>query len=177
MKRMQRQQVGLGPTPERAAMADFAAEALTPDGKTVALRQVDSLAVLRRRGTITAAQARAGQMFRDDWAAFQRAMNAPALDPGKVRVDGGGAGWDPEPSRRGGRAWDLLGRLGGVHSLGGACLVKVVGEGMTVQRFAETEGWPGVALSPHAVKGALLVVLEALVGFYGMDRETETNAR
>ena len=151
-------------------MSDFAPEALTPDGKTVALRQVDSLAALRRKGTITAAQARAGQIFREDWAAFQRAMSAPAIDPGKVRVDGGGAGWDPEPSRRGGRAWGLLGRLGGVHSPSGACLVKVVGEGMSLRHFAKVEGWDGRPMLPQTAAGLLLGALGALVGFYGVDR-------
>ena len=170
-------EVGLGPTPERRRQADFAPEALTPDGRTVALRQVDSLATLQRSGTITPLQAKAGRLFRSDWEALNRAMGAPAIDLGKVRVDGGGAGWTPEPCHAGGRAWVALGRLGGVHAPAGACLVKVVGEGMSLRGFARLEGWPGRKLSHETASGLLLAALGALVSFYRLDPEETGKAR
>lgn len=162
--------IGLGPTPERQAKGEFKPEAVTPDGKTVALRQVDSLATLLAKGTIDKAQFKAGQRFRGDYEALARASAAPAQDYGRVRVDGGGAYHDPEPCTRGARAWDALGRVGGMHSPCGAVLVKVVGERMSVWQFAKSEGWDGRPMDANRASGLLIGALGALVAFYEGDR-------
>jgi hypothetical protein len=169
--------VGLGPTPERAAKGEFRKEGVTADGKTVALRQVDSLATLLAKGTIDQAQFKAGQTFRGDYEALARASAAPAQDYGRVRVDGGGAYRDPEPWVRGGRAWDALGRVGGMHSPCGAVLVKVVGEGMSLRQFAQSEGLHGQTMHVDRAAGLLIGALGALEVFYAGDRARDAEGR
>jgi hypothetical protein len=160
--------VGLGPTKERAAKGTFVDTGRTADGRIVAMKATDSLTDLRRRGTITEVQLRAGLEFREDFERLEAALAVPAADWTRLRVDGGSGAHAHLPRSAGQGAWDVLSGIGGLHSLGGACLVRIAAEGMSLSEFARTGGAGGSPLSVHAVKGALLVALDVATVVYGV---------
>lgn len=133
-------------------------------------RAVDTLAVMERRGSITAAMRRAGDDFR---ARFATAQLDPlrALDYSRLR-DGGGArrnrGEEPGLRVEGAReaVWHAVLAVGGMGSPGGSCLWHVVGWERSLKEWALEQGWNGRRVSQEAASGILTAALGALEAHY-----------
>lgn len=158
------------PTPERGEhgvierierpIADVAGGSARP------YRAVDTLAMMERRGSITAAMRQAAEDFR---ARFASAQLDPlrALDYSRPR-DGGGvrrkAGEEPGLRVEGARelVWRAVLAVGGLGSPGGSCLWHVVGWECSLKEWALEQGWSGRRVSQEAASGILIAALGAL---------------
>ena len=126
---------GTGPTPERRqhgpieqldrAIGDSAGHPARP------FRAVDTLAIMERRGSITAAMRQAGEDFRTRFAVAQldplRALDLSHLriaEP-RLRREGDGPGVRIEAAR--GTVWRAVQAVGGIASPAGSCLWHVLG--------------------------------------------------
>jgi hypothetical protein len=133
-------------------------------------RAVDTLAVMERRGSITASMRQAGEDFR---ARFATAQLDPlrALDYSRPR-DGGASrrngGDEPGMWVEGARAavWRAVLALGGLGSPGGSCLWHVVGWERSLKDWALQQGWSGRRVSQEAASGILIAALGALEAHY-----------
>jgi hypothetical protein len=159
-----------GPTRERRqhglverlphAIADEAGRPARP------YRNVDTLGVMLRKGTITPAMRQAGDDFH---ALFVRAALDPLRAPDLRRARVGGH--DAEPgerqleSRR--RIWRALQALGGIASPAGSCAWHVLGCEWTVKDWALRQGWGGRPMSQEAAAGVLVGALGVLQALYG----------
>lgn len=133
-------------------------------------RAVDTLAVMERRGSITASMRQAGEDFR---ARFATAQLDPlrALDYSRPR-DGGGprrnrgeeAGMRVEGARA--AVWRAVLAVGGLGSPGGSCLWHVVGWECSLKEWALQQGWSGRRVSQEAASGILIAALGALEAHY-----------
>ncbi|MGH7029797.1 MAG: hypothetical protein ACREE9_02840 [Stellaceae bacterium] len=158
------------PTPERLdhgvverlerPIADIAGRSARP------YRAVDTLALMERRGSITAAMRQAGEDFR---ARFATAHLDPlrALDYSRPRNgaaarhnDGEGPGSRVEGARQ--TVWRLILAVGGLGSPGGSCLWHVVGWEHSLKEWALEQGWSGRRVSQEAASGILIAALGAL---------------
>jgi hypothetical protein len=134
-------------------------------------RAVDTLAVMERRGSITASMRQAGEDFR---ARFAIAQLDPlrALDYSRPR-DGGAArrnrGEEPGMRVEGARSavWRAVLAVGGLGSPGGSCLWHVVGWERSLKEWALQQGWSGRRVSQEAASGILIAALGALEAHYG----------
>src|SRR5271169_5557692 len=129
-------------------------------------RAVDTLAMMERRGSITAAMREAGEYFRMRFATAQldplRALDySRPRDGATVRRKGG-----EEPGLRveGAResVWRAVLAVGGMGSPGGSCLWHVVGCGRSLNEWALEQGWSGRLVSQEAASGILIAALGAL---------------
>jgi hypothetical protein len=165
-----------GPTPERRqhggierlerAIGDAAGHPSRP------YRAIDTLAVMQRRGSITAGMRQAGEDFR---ARFASAQLDPlrALDLTHVRV--GGRSLRPEgnsPALRieAARAavWRAVQAVGGIASPAGSCLWHVLGWERSLKEWALERGWSGRRVSQEAASGILIAALGALEVHFGI---------
>jgi hypothetical protein len=129
-------------------------------------RAVDTLAIMERRGSITAGMRRAGEDFR---GRFATACLDPlqAFDPSRLR-QGKASGFraDDGPSVRVEAAremvWRALVAVGGVGSPAGSCLWHVVGWECSVKEWALKQGWSGRRVSQEVAAGILIAALGAL---------------
>jgi uncharacterized protein DUF6456 len=133
-------------------------------------RTVDTLAVMERRGSITAAMRRAGDDFR---ARFATAQLDPlrALDYSRPRNGSGGQrNRREEPNLRveGAReaVWRAVLAVGGLGSPGGSCLWHVVGWERSLKEWSVEQGWSGRRVSQEAASGILIAALGALEAHY-----------
>jgi Domain of unknown function (DUF6456) len=133
-------------------------------------RAVDTLAVMERRGSITAAMRRAGDDFR---ARFATAQLDPlrALDYSRPRNGSGGQrNRREEPNLRveGAReaVWRAVLAVGGLGSPGGSCLWHVVGWERSLKEWSFEQGWSGRRVSQEAASGILIAALGALEAHY-----------
>jgi hypothetical protein len=129
-------------------------------------RAVDTLALMRRKGTITAEMHQAGEDFR---SMFRRAQLDPlhAPDISRPVVSGTRPSDGPavyaEHARR--RVHAALLAVGGMGSPGGSCLWHVVGWERSLKEWALTQGWgSGRRLSQEAASGVLIAALAMLAG-------------
>jgi hypothetical protein len=158
------------PTPERArqgpierlarAIPDTAGQPSRP------YRAVDTLAMMERRGSITAGMRQAGEDFR---ARFQIAQLDPlrALDLSHLRVGSRGPRPDREsPGQRIEAArlavWRAIQAVGGLGSPAGSCIWHVLGWERSVKEWALEQGWSGRRVSQEAASGILVAALGAL---------------
>ena len=134
--------------------------------RTEHFRCVDSLGLLLRNRTITAAMHDAGQEFARTFVAAQlQASGAPPLD-GLPR-----GRWRDSVTER--SAWarkhagEALDAVGGISSPGGCALWQVAGLGRSVKEWCETQGWNGQPLNERVGKGILVAALGVLAMHYG----------
>ncbi len=129
-------------------------------------RVVDTLAIMERRGSITASMRQAGDDFR---TRFARAQLDPirALDLSRVRL--GEASSRPEHEAPGLRieaartaVWRAVQAVGGMASPAGSCLWHVLGWERSLKEWALGQGWSGRRVSQEAASGILIAALGVL---------------
>ena len=168
----------LGPTPERRRqghverlaqpIADVAGHPAQP------YRAVDTLMVMERRGSITAAMRQAGEDFRARFAVAQldplRALDLSHLriaEP-RLRRDNDGPGLRIEAAR--GTIWRTIQAVGGIASPAGSCLWHVLGWQQSLKEWAPGQGWSSRRVSQEAASGILIAALGALETHLGYHR-------
>ena len=126
-------------------------------------RAVDTLAVMERRGTITAGMRQAGEDFR---ARFKAAQLDPlrAFDISRPMTGrDSGAAFRQEPGSRIENARAAVFRailaVGGLGSAGGSCLWHVLGWERSLKEWALEQGWRGRRVSQEAASGILIAAL------------------
>jgi hypothetical protein len=136
-------------------------------------RAVDTLAVMERRGSITASMRQAGEDFR---ARFATAQLDPlrALDYSRPRDSSASRrnrGEEPGMRVEGARSavWRAVLAVGGLGSPGGSCLWHVVGWERSLKEWALQQGWSGRRVSQEAASGILIAALGALEAHYGQN--------
>ena len=166
---------GLGPTPERQRhgpverLAQPIADATGHPARPY--RAVDTLAVMERRGSITAAMRQAGEDFRARFAVAQldplRALNLTHLRVAETgpRPDKDAPGPRIEAARR--SVWTAIQALGGMASPAGSCLWHVLGWELPVKEWALQQGWSGRRISQETASGVLIAALGALESHLG----------
>jgi hypothetical protein len=162
--------IDVAPTPERYAhgIVERVGQAIGDDAGRPArpYRAVDTLAVMQRKGSITAGMRQAGEDFRTRFATAQLDP-LRAFDPSRPRNDRHSASRsEHEPGLRIQRArdavWRAIGAVGGLNSAGGSCLWYVVGWERTIKEWALQQGWSGRRVSQEAASGILVATLGAL---------------
>ncbi len=137
-------------------------------------RAVDTLTIMERRGSITAAMRQAGEDFRARFAVAQldplRAVDLSQLRLGErgVRPDRDGPGLRIEAARD--AVWRTIQAVGGIASPAGSCLWHVVGWECSVKQWALGQGWNGRRVSQEAAAGILIAALGALAAHFGGQR-------
>lgn len=140
-------------------------------------RTVDTLALMLRNGSITAAMHDAGQQFSQDFA------RAFASGVASSRLDGLPAGTAPGQmmiERNAGAARavrDALDAVGGSGSPAGSALWYVAGLQMSIRDWAQREGWNGRRQDRDEVKGHLVAALGILARYYGYERSGSSQHR
>jgi hypothetical protein len=136
-------------------------------------RAVDTLAVMERRGSITAGMRQAGEDFRARFAVAQLdPLRAPDL--ARPRESGGAAGFraadGPGVRIEGAREaiWRAIVAAGGIGSPAGSCLWHVVGWEQSLKEWALERGWSGRRVSQEAASGILIAALGALEVHFGI---------
>jgi hypothetical protein len=137
-------------------------------------RALDTLAVMERRGSITAGMRQAGEDFRKR---FATAHLDPlrALDLSQLRFgERGSQGGDEAPGLRIEAARDAVWRavqaIGGIASPAGSCVWHVVGWESSLKAWAVEQGWNGRRVSQEAASGILVAALGALEAHFGSGR-------
>ena len=164
-----------GPTPERRqhgaierlerAIGDLAGHPSRP------YRAVDTLAIMQRRGSITAGMRQAGEDFRAHFALAQldplRALDLSHLRLGEhsVRAEGNSPGLRIEAARA--AVWRAVQAVGGIASPAGSCLWHVLGWERSLKEWALQRGWSGRRVSQEAASGVLIAALGALEMHFG----------
>jgi hypothetical protein len=137
-------------------------------------RAVDTLAVMERRGSITAGMRQAGEDFR---ARFAVAQLDPlrALDLSHLRF--GEPSWRPEREAPGLRieaarqaVWQAIQAVGGIASPAGSCLWHVLGWQRSLKEWAIEQGWAGRRVTQEAASGILVATLGALETHFAHQR-------
>ena len=134
-------------------------------------RAVDTLAVMERRGSITAGMRQAGEDFRARFATAQldplRALDLSQLRFGERRSPSAdeGPGLRIEAARN--AVWRAIQAIGGIASPGGSCVWHVVGWERSLKAWAVEQGWNGRRVSQEAASGILVAALGALEAHLG----------
>jgi hypothetical protein len=129
-------------------------------------RAVDTLAIMERRGSITAGMRQAGEDFRARFAVAQldplRALDLSHLRLGErgPRPDREGPGQRIEAART--AVWRAIQGVGGIASPAGSCLWHVLGWERSVKEWALEQGWSGRRVSQESASGILVAGLGAL---------------
>jgi hypothetical protein len=168
------------PTPERSAhgiverldrtISDASGRPARP------YRSVDTLAVMERRGSITAGMRQAGEDFRDCFAVAQLDP-LRAFDISRPRI-GSRGGFRPreelgsriENARK--VVWRATLAVGGLSSAGGSCIWHVVGWQQSLKEWALEQGWNGRRVSQEAASGILIASLGTLEGYFAQIKIT-----
>src|SRR6516164_9757297 len=164
------------PTPERSkhGLIERIEEAISDTSGRPGrpYRFVDTLAVMERRGSITAGMRQAGEGFR---ARFATAQLDPLRAPDWSRLRGGisssfRGGDEPGLRIEGARdvVWRAILAVGGIGSPAGSCLWHVVGLERSLKEWALEQGWSGRRVSQEAASGILIAALGALEAHFGM---------
>jgi len=157
------------PSPERLqhGLVELGPVIADEDGRpSRPYRVVDTLAVMERRGSITANMRQAGEDFR---RCFALAQLDPlrALDLSRMNL---GDKPGPRPDRAPGlkveaartAVWRAIRAAGGIASPAGSCLWHVLGWERSLKEWAGEQGWAGRRVSPEAASGILIAALGAL---------------
>jgi hypothetical protein len=129
-------------------------------------RAVDTLAMMERRGSITAAMRQAGEDFRARFAVAQldplHALDLSVLRIAArgVRPDSDGPGLRIEAART--AVWRAVQAVGGLGSPAGSCLWHVIGWEQSIKEWALHQGWSGRRISQEVASGILIATLGAL---------------
>jgi hypothetical protein len=137
-------------------------------------RFVDTLAVMERRGSITAGMRQAGEDFRDCFAVAQLEPLS-AFDISRPRIGSrGGFRSMEEPGPRIENArkvvWRATLAVGGLGSAGGSCIWHVLGWQQSLKEWALEQGWNGRRVSQEAASGILIASLGTLEGHFAQSR-------
>ena len=122
-------------------------------------RALDTLAIMERRGSITAGMRQAGEDFRARFATAQldplRALDLSQLRLGERRSRRGeeGPGLRIEAARD--AVWRAIQAVGGIASPAGSCVWHVVGWERSLKAWALEQGWNGRRVSQEAASGIL----------------------
>jgi hypothetical protein len=170
---------GAGPTPERRqhgaverlarAVGDAAGHPSRP------YRAVDTLAIMQRRGSITAPMRQAGEDFRARFAMAQldplRALDLSHLRLGdrSPRPDSEGPGLRIEAART--AVWRAIQAVGGIASPAGSCLWHVLGWERSLKEWALEQGWSGRRVSQESASGILIAALGALESHFSIGKK------
>jgi uncharacterized protein DUF6456 len=167
-----------GPTPERHAHGRIERPdraIADADGKPARpYRAVDTLAIMQRRGTITAGMRQAGEDFRARFAVAQldplRALDLSHLRLGERSSarPGEARGMRVEAART--AVWRAVKGVGGIGSPAGSCLWHVLGWEQSLKEWALEQGWSGRRVSPESASGILVAALGALEAHFGASR-------
>ena len=168
-----------GPTPERRqhgaierlerAIGDAAGHPSRP------YRAVDTLAIMQRRGSITAGMRQAGDDFRARFATAQldplRALDLSHLRLGErsLRPQGEGPALRIEAARA--AVWRAVQAVGGIASPAGSCLWHVLGWERSIKEWALQQGWSGRRVSQEAASGILIAALGAFEAHFGISQK------
>ena len=170
------------PTPERLqhgpikrlerSIADAAGQPSRP------YRAVDTLAVMERRGSITAGMRQAGEDFRARFAVAQldplRAVDLSHLrlgDRAAARTEGP-MGARIEAARN--AVWRTIQAVGGIASPAGSCVWHVLGWERSLKEWALEQGWSGRRVSQEAASGILVAALGALAAHHRFGSVSKT---
>jgi len=130
-------------------------------------RATDTLLLMERRGTISAAMRQAAEDFR---ARFRLAALDPLCAADLNRIPGGmgelAMSERQVEARK--KIWTALSTLGGIASPAGSCVWHVVGAEWTIKDWAVREGWGGRPLSQETAAGILVGALGVLQALYGL---------
>jgi hypothetical protein len=163
---------GIGPTVERWSRGDVEAlpHAIADDEGRPSrpYRSVDTLGMMLRKGTITAAMRQAGDDFH---ALFIRAALEPLRAADLHRVPRRGAplaseNVDQMDARR--RVWRALEAVGGIASPAGSCVWHILGCDWTIKDWALRQGWAGRPLGQEQAAGILVAALGMLQALFGL---------
>ena len=138
-------------------------------------RAVDTLAIMQRRGSITAEMRQAGEDFRARFATAQldplRALDLSHLRVGErnPRPDRNGPGLRIETART--SVWRAIQAVGGIASPAGSCLWHVLGWERSLKEWALEQGWSGRRVSQEAASGILIATLGALESHFSIARK------
>jgi len=165
-----------GPTPERRqhgaverldrAIGDAAGHPSRP------YRAVDTLAIMQRRGSITAGMRQAGEDFRARFATAQldplRALDLSHLRFGErsPQPNRDGPGLRIEAART--AVWRTIQSVGGIASPAGSCLWHVLGWERSLKEWALQQGWSGRRVSQESASGILIAALGALESHFSI---------
>jgi hypothetical protein len=165
-----------GPTPERRlqgaierpehAIGDSLGHPARP------YRAVDTLAIMQRRGSITAGMRQAGEDFRARFATAQldplRAFDLSHLRSGERSPipDGDGPALRIEAART--AVWRAIQAVGGIASPAGSCLWHVLGWERSLKEWALQQGWSGRRVSQESASGILIAGLGALESHFSI---------
>jgi hypothetical protein len=168
-----------GPTPERRqhgaverlerAIGDAAGRPSRP------YRAVDTLAIMQRRGSITAGMRQAGEDFRARFATAQldplRALDLSHLRLGErsLRSEGDGPALRIEAART--AVWRAVQAVGGIASPAGSCLWHVLGWERSLKEWAHQQGWSGRRVSQESASGILIAALGALESHFSVGQK------
>jgi hypothetical protein len=137
-------------------------------------RALDTLAIMERRGSITAGMRQAGEDFR---ARFATAHLDPlrSLDISRLRLgDRPSCAVDEGPGERIEAArdavWRAIQSVGGLSSPAGSCVWHVIGLECSLKAWAIERGWSGRRVSQEAASGILIAALGALEAHFGNRR-------
>ncbi len=130
-------------------------------------RSIDILAAMHKRGAITGTMRLAGDRFRAD---FHVAQLDPlmAADVSRPMVSGQQRGIVLSSRIENAResVWCALMAVGGLASLGGSCLWRVIGWERPLSEWALEQGWRGFRITLQAAPGILIAGLDALEHHY-----------
>jgi hypothetical protein len=168
-----------GPTPERRlhgpierpehAIGDSAGHPSRP------YRAVDTLAMMQRRGSITAGMRQAGEDFRARFATAQldplRAFDLSHLRSGERSPppDRDGPALRIEAART--AVWRAIQTVGGIASPAGSCLWHVLGWERSLKEWALQQGWSGRRVSQESASGILIAGLGALESHFSITKK------
>ena len=145
-----------------------------PEGRPVTLvRTVDTLARMRKAGTITRAMHQAARDFQAHFtiAAYDTTATASMVHVRRLR--GEKMTWSDDLTVRQiaarDRVHDALTTLGGMSSPAGSCVWHVVGLQMSLRDWAIQQGWNGRSVRRGEASGILIAALGALAGHYGYE--------
>ena len=129
-------------------------------------RAIDTLALMERRGSITAPMRTVGEDFRAHFAVAQLDP-LRALDPLRLRLGERSLRWKESESGlciEAARAavWRAIEAVGGIASPAGSCLWHVLGWERSLKEWALEQGWSGRRVSQESASGILIAALGAL---------------
>lgn len=163
------------PTRERERKGDGIVErvqvkVMTETGETARIdhpyRIVDTIEVMKRRGTISLEMYKAGRRFETE---FEDGQLGRLRGAQLVRVDRGrGDGLTDYQLDARQSVYRSMAVLGGIASPAGSAAWHILGEGMTLKEWAIKIGWSDRPLHQKTAAGILIGVLAALAARYGL---------
>ena len=147
-----------------------------PDGRPVAhARTVDTLARMRKAGTITQSMHDAARDFQAHFtiAAYDA---TPPRDMIRVSASRRERTLSDNQIAARERVYRALEALGGIASPGGSCVWSVAGLGHSLREWALSQGWNGRPVHLNLATGVLITALGMLAVHYGYER-TNSQAR